>query len=155
LDAKKQYSAWLASLDSSQIRTDILGTLDLARQEFATAPKNAFARLIILSDFLEDDPSYRFVYSPQLSNIRQAQVLAVELRTERNFALPGVPACLGRLESSNFSPLSPRRKEAIEAFWMKYLDGSGKVPEMHFDGTGLLTDDAGCDGNGVDTTAQP
>src|ERR1035437_9088057 len=47
-DAKKRYAAWLASLDPHQMRTDILGTLDVARQEFAAVPKDAERRLIIL-----------------------------------------------------------------------------------------------------------
>jgi hypothetical protein len=67
-DAKKQYAAWHASLDPHQMRTDILGTLDIARQEFAVVPKGSARRLIILSDFLEDDRSQRFVSSPQLAN---------------------------------------------------------------------------------------
>jgi hypothetical protein len=143
-DAKKRYSAWLASLNPHQMRTDILGTLDVARQEFAAVPAGADRRLIILSDFLEDDPSYRFVSSPQLANAGRARPLAVELRTDRKFALPGVPVCLGRLESSDFAPLSPQRKEAVQAFWAEYLNDRGQAPALRFDGTGMLTGDTGC-----------
>ncbi len=143
-EAKKQYAAWLASLDPHQMRTDILGTLDVAQQEFAATPKNADRRLIILSDFLEDDPSYRFVSSPQLASPGRARALAVVTRTDRGFALPGVPVCLGRLESGDFAPLSPHRKEAVRAFWAEYLDDRGQAPALRFDGTGILTGDAGC-----------
>ena len=66
VDAKKQYASWFASLDPHQMRTDILGTLDIARQEFAAVPRDADRHLIILSDFLEDDASYRFVAAPEL-----------------------------------------------------------------------------------------
>jgi len=151
-DAKKQYSAWLASLDPHQMRTDILGTLDIARQEFAALPQNADRRLIILSDFLEDDPTYRFVSSPQLANATRARALAVEVRTERSFALPGVPVCLGRLESSDFAPLSPQRKDAVQAFWAEYLGDRGQAPALRFDGMGLLTGNVGC-GVGSSNTA--
>jgi hypothetical protein len=150
--AKKQYAAWLASLDPRQMRTDILGTLDVARQEFTTVPESADRRLIILSDFLEDDPSYRFVSSPQLANPEHARALAVELRTDRSFVLPGVPVCLGRLESSDFAPLSPQRKEAVQAFWAEYLDDRGRALELRFDGTGLLTGNAGCAAGPGNTT---
>lgn len=146
-DAKKQYAAWIASLDLHQMRTDILGTLDVARQEFAALPKDSDRRLIIVSDFLEDDPSYRFAHAPQLANAAQARALAVMLRTERGFALPGVPVCLGRLESSDFAPLSPQRKGAVEAFWAEYLNDRGHVPAFRFDGTGMLTGKAGCYGD--------
>jgi hypothetical protein len=145
LNARKQYVAWLASLDPHQMRTDILGTLDIARQEFAAIPGDADRRLIILSDFLEDDPSYRFVSSLQLANPAPARALAVGLRTERVFTFPGVLVCLGRLESSDFAPLSPQRKEAVQAFWAEYLNDRGQVPALRFDGTGLLTGNAGCD----------
>jgi hypothetical protein len=144
-DAKKQYAAWLASLDPHQMQTDILGTLDVARQEFAAVPKDSDRRFIILSDFLEDDPSYRFVTSPQLADPARARALAIGLRAERNFALPGIPVCLGRLESSDFARLSPQRKEAVQAFWAEYLNDGGRAPTLRFDGTGLLTGNAGCD----------
>jgi hypothetical protein len=143
-DAKKRYAAWLASLDPHQMRTDILGTLDVARQEFAATPKDADPHLIILSDFLEDDPSYRFVSSPQLANPVRARALAVVTRTDRGFTLPGVPVCLGRLESSDFAPLSSQRKNAVQAFWSEYLNNQGQAPTLRFDGTGMLTGDAGC-----------
>ena len=150
-DAKKQYANWLASLDPHQMRTDILGALDVARQEFAAVPGDADRRLIVLSDFIEDDSSYRFVSSPQLANAERARALAVGLRTERSFALSGVSVCLGRLESTDFAPLSPQRKEAVQAFWAEYLNDRGQAPALRFDGTGMLTRNAGCydDGKGV------
>jgi hypothetical protein len=52
--AKKQFSTWTASLDPHQSRTDILGTLDAARQELAHSPRGSTQRLVV-SDFLEDD----------------------------------------------------------------------------------------------------
>lgn len=143
-DAKKQYAAWVASLDQHQLRTDILDTLDLARQELAAIPKDSDRRLIVLSDFLEDGPSYRFVHAPQIATAARARELAVTLRTKRGFALPGVPVCLGRLESSDFAPLSPQRKEAVQAFWAEYLNDRGQAPALRFDGTGMLTGNAGC-----------
>ncbi|HVB57094.1 MAG TPA: hypothetical protein VNE63_11780 [Candidatus Acidoferrales bacterium] len=143
-DAKKQYAVWLASLDPHQKRTDILGTLDVARQEFAAVPKGSDRNLIVLSDFLEDGPTYSFVSSPQLSNAVRAQILAVGLRTGRNFALPGVTVCLGRLESSDFARLAPQRKEAVQAFWAEYLNDQGQAPALRFDGMGTLTSNAGC-----------
>src|ERR1017187_3609203 len=53
--ARKQFAAWTASLDQHQSRTDILGALDAARQEFARLPKESNRRFIVVSDFLEDD----------------------------------------------------------------------------------------------------
>lgn len=151
MDAKKRYASWVASLDSHQMRTDILGTLDVVRQEFAAVPKNSNRRLIILSDLLEDDPSYRFVQAPQLTNAGRARAFAAALRTEQGFALPGVLVCLGRLESSDFASLSPKRKEAVQAFWAEYLNDRGRPPVLRFDGTGFLTGNAGCDAEPKDS----
>lgn len=143
-DAKKQFAAWLASLDPHQMRTDILGTLDVARQELVTVPTDSGRRLIVLSDFLEDDPSYRFVSARQLANVSRARALAIGLRTERRFELPGVPVCLGRLESNDVAALSPQRKEAVRAFWAEYLSDQGRAPALRFDGTGMLEGVTGC-----------
>jgi hypothetical protein len=143
-DAQKQFAAWAASLDPHQTRTDILGTLDVARQELAAIPKGNERRLVIVSDFLEDESSYRFVSATQLAHPVRAKALALTLRSERGFALPGIPICLGRLESSDFAPLPPQRKDAVRTFWTVYLSENDHWPELHFDGTGILTGSEGC-----------
>jgi hypothetical protein len=152
-DAQKQFATWAASLHPDQARTDILGTLDAARQEFTAIPNGSERRLIIVSDFLEDESSYRFVSAPQLASAASARALASSLRSGRSFALPGVPICLGRLESSDFESLSPDRKNAIQAFWTVYLADKERRPELHFDGTGMLADTYGCSsGSNLATT---
>jgi hypothetical protein len=143
-EAQKQFVAWAASLDSHQTRTDILGTLDVVWQEIAAIPRGSERRLVIVSDFLEDESLYRFVSAPQLATNTRARALALVLRSEREFTLPGVPICLGRLESSDFAPLSSQRKDAVQAFWTAYLTDKDRRPELHFDGTGMLTGTAGC-----------
>jgi hypothetical protein len=56
-----------------------------------------------------------------------------------------LPLCLGRLESSDFAPLSAQRKEAVHAFWTAYFASGGEPAEIQFDGTGILADvDRGC-----------
>jgi hypothetical protein len=124
--------------------------LEVARQELLALPKDSNRHLIILSDSLEDDPSYRFVHAPELANVARAETLAARLRTKRGFALPGVPVCLGRLESSDSRSLSLERKEAVQAFWTEYLDDRGKAPNIRFDGTGMLAGNAGCYDDGKD-----
>jgi hypothetical protein len=64
-----------------------------------------------------------------------------------------VPVCLGRLESGDFAPLSPQRKEGVQAFWAEYLNDRGQAPALRFDGTGMLTGNTGCQGdrNGAGT----
>lgn len=139
VSARKQFTAWVASLDPHQSRTDILGALDAARQELALLPKESNRRLIVVSDFLEDDGTYRFVSADSLASPMRTRQLAAHLREQHGFTLQGVPLCLGRLESRDFASLSTQRKEAVQAFWAAYFAEKGETPEIHFDGTGMLS----------------
>jgi hypothetical protein len=110
-------------------------------------PKEVNRRLIAVSDFLEDDGTYDFVSANQLANPSRAHELAARLREQHGFALQGVSLCLGRLESSDFAPLSSQRKEAVQAFWTAYFAAGGEPTEIRFDGTGILADvERGCFG---------
>jgi hypothetical protein len=145
--ARKQFAAWVASLDKHQSRTDILGALATARQELAVLPKGINRRLIIVSDFLEDDGAYSFVSAGSLASPAHARQLAAHLRAQHGFALQGVPLCLGRLESSDFAPLTAQRKDAVQAFWTAYFAAGGELVEIRLDGTGILADtERGCFG---------
>src|ERR1017187_3422334 len=44
--ARKQWIAWVSSLDPYQSRTDILGALDVAQQELVLLPKESSPRVI-------------------------------------------------------------------------------------------------------------
>jgi hypothetical protein len=145
--AEKQFAAWAASLHKHQTKTDILGALDAARQEFALLPSGMNRELVVVSDFLEDDGTYRFVSAGSLSSPVNARGLATRLREQHGFTLQNVPLCLGRLESSDFGRLAVQRKEAVQAFWKAYFAAGGEPAEIQFDGTGILTDvDRGCFG---------
>jgi hypothetical protein len=145
--AQKQFVAWASSLDQHQSRTDLLGTLDAAQQEITLLPKESSPRLIVVSDFLEDDGAYRFVSTRELADSVRARQLAVKLREQHGFVIQGVPLCLGRIESSDFARLPEARKKAVEAFWSAYFAREDRPAEVQFDGTGLLTDaDQGCSG---------
>jgi hypothetical protein len=135
-----QFAAWTASLDQHQSRTDILGALDAARQEFASLPKESNRKLVVVSDFLEDDGTYRFASASSLASPAPARELASRLRGQDNFMLQGVTLCLGRLESSDFAPLSAQRKAAVQAFWTAYFAETGETAEIQYDGTGILAD---------------
>lgn len=145
--AQKQFVVWSASLDQHQSRTDILGALDAARQEVISLPKESNRRLIVVSDFLEDDGTYSFVSASSLESPALASQLATHLHEQHGFTLQGVSLCLGRLESSDFAPLSPQRKEAVRAFWAAYFAAGGEPAEIQFDGTRILADtERGCFG---------
>jgi|ERR1035437_1721681 hypothetical protein len=145
--ALKQFATWASSLDQHQARTDILGALDAARQEFAVLPNVSNRKLIVVSDFIEDDGTYNFVSAGSLANPARARQLAARLREEHSFTMQGVVPCLGRLEGSDFAPLAAQRKEAVRAFWTAYFAAGSQPTEIQFDGTGILADaDRGCIG---------
>lgn len=139
-DGRKQFATWVATVGADPGRTDILGAFDAARQELAALPKGNNPRLIVISDFLEDDGAYNFVRDTALANPTRARHLASRLRVERGFSLTGISLCLGRLESSDFAPLSEERKAAVQAFWTTYTAQPGQTSELGFDGTGMLAD---------------
>jgi hypothetical protein len=142
--ALKQLTAWALSLDPHQSRTDIFGSLDAAQQEVASLPQRSNRRLIVVSDFLEDDGVYSFVSNGWLANPARAHQLAARLRGKDEFASQGVTLCLGRLESSDFAHLSTERKEAVRSFWADYFAAAGKPAEIRFDGPGMLAGIDGC-----------
>ena len=68
-----------AALAHPSLRTDILGTLDLAGEEFAADAENdrqqPHRALVILSDFIEDEDTYRFAFDPAMdSNVDALRV---------------------------------------------------------------------------------
>jgi hypothetical protein len=136
--ARKRLVAWASSLDPHQSRTDILGALDVAQQELVLLPKESNLKLIVVSDFLEDDGTYRFVSAGELATPEHARQLGAQLREQRGFKMRRVPLCLGRLESTDFAPLSVERREAVDAFWAAYFAAGREQPEIQFDGTGIL-----------------
>lgn len=139
-NARKQFATWVATVGADPGRTDILGAIDAGRQELSALPKGSNRRLIVVSDFLEDDGAYNFIRDTALANPARARHLALHLRAERGFALSDVTLCLGRLESNDFAPLSEERKAAVQAFWTTYAAQSGQTPQIGFDGTGVLAD---------------
>jgi hypothetical protein len=143
--ARKQFAEWTASYDQHQSRTDILGALDVAQQELALLPKESNPKLVVVSDFLEDDGTYRFVSAGELATPERARELGARLREQHGFTTRPVSLCIGRLESKDFARLLVERKEAVAAFWVAYLTTGSDHTQIQFDGTGLLANtDRGC-----------
>lgn len=140
--AQKQLGAWTAALGAERSRTDILGSLDAARQELGAFPKGTTRWLVVVSDFLEDDDQYDFTSDRALGKPASAHDLASRLRAEHGFTLHGAVLCLGRLGSVQFESLAPARKEAIRAFWTAYFAEQGHTPDIQLDGVGMLAGSA-------------
>jgi len=136
--AARQFATWAAAHGADRSRTDLLGSFHVARQILASSPKSDALRLVVVSDFIDDNGTFNFASAPYLANISRARALATRLRTADGFPLRGVPICLGRLESVDFATLSPKRQKAIDAFWETYLADGSHTPEIVIDGLGML-----------------
>jgi len=98
--------------------TDIIGSIRIAMKEFSLKPSDK--RLIVLSDFIQDDSQFDFRKDNKLAGEAQATALAKCLIAHRD-ANPVVTVILGRLRSNEFSSLTLNRQRAIEEFWAQVM----------------------------------
>jgi len=98
--------------------TDIIGSIYVAMKEFSKKPTEK--RLVILSDFIQDDEQFNFRKDHRLGNEETAIALGRDVMPidHDNHV---VNVVLGRLRSADFSALSPSRQHAINAFWEGFL----------------------------------
>jgi|SRR6185437_4546967 len=137
-EAKNQFSAWAAMHGAEAARTDLLGSMDVARQELTSLADGTARRLILVSDLIEDDGDLHFAYDPRLADPPHARELAINLRGEDKPSWRSVAVCLGRLESTDFGALPNERRQAIDVFWKEFFGGGGTSPDVQIDGIGLL-----------------
>lgn len=119
-------------------KTDILGAIRMAMEEFAAAPKNREKRLIIFSDFIQDDGTVNFNTDRRLASVKTATRYASEEAKIMTLEALSGKANLGLLRSKDLSALSKERREAIKGFWLQYLKSAGMEPTWATDGVGLL-----------------
>ena len=107
-------------------RTDIFGALDVAKQEFdvgssENSPKHFRKTLIVLSDFLEDDGTYRFVSDRSMTTDEGAVLLAQRFQSKHDYGIDNVRIYAGGLGSADLRNLPPQRQQAIRTFWKQSL----------------------------------
>jgi hypothetical protein len=117
-------------------KTDVLGSIALAAQEFAAHTKPAKRILIILSDFIEEDKTLNFRSDSRLRSITSAPRFVPELSADNE--LHHVVAYLGLLRSAEYAALDQPRRNAIRNIWLQYLKNAGARPQFVIDGPGLL-----------------
>ena len=98
--------------------TDILGTLRISMREFSGRATDK--RLIVLSDFIQDDEQFNFRKDPRLANEAAAAALGGSV-TRPDKARSAVQVVLGRLRSRDFSALPRARQRSIDVFWEQLL----------------------------------
>ena len=117
-------------------RTDIIGSVNLAAQEFAPDDGNIQKRLIIFSDFIEEDGTLDFKTAPALSGESSARQLAARLAKN----IPEISTAsvfLGSIQSNELDRIPKARRQAIREFWLEYFKNEKNRPVFATDGPGM------------------
>ena len=118
-------------------KTDILGSIQLAEQEFEALPDKSARLLLVLSDFIEED-EFDFKKDDHLKSSATARDFATKSLKGRPIDFQRTRVYLGLLRSTEYANLSIRRRKAIRDFWIEYCHANGAQPKFIFDGPGLL-----------------
>jgi hypothetical protein len=131
-------------LSSAQAeKTDILGTIDLLDQELSLDGPKVQKRVVLFSDFIEEDDTRNFIRSVDVSDVAVASTLARDLAYRKKAAgnnaatWDGVEVLLAGLQSSELPQLAESRRAAIQQFWMEYFDARQAQPRYVNDGPGI------------------
>jgi hypothetical protein len=119
-------------------KTDILGSVELAEQEFKLGTGQSKRLLVVLSDFIQDDSKFDFRLDSHLKDQTDVQSFAHAEVKSTGIRLKAVPVYLGLLRSREYGALDLRRRAAIQTFWIHYFIAAGAQPEFVFDGLRLL-----------------
>lgn len=124
-------------------KTDILGTMDLVDQELALDTGEVRQRVVVFSDFIEEDDSRNFIRAIDLSDVAAAATLARDLAyrkaatEQKQTPWTGVPVLLAVLQSFDLPRLPEQRRQGIRQFWMEYFETRNAVPTYVYDGPGM------------------
>lgn len=128
-----------AALSERYRQTDLIGAIAQAGEEFAKGDEKDERRLVVLSDFLQDDRSYNFLNDGKLRTESEAAQLAREVAASRRIHLRKTRVYLGLVRSRDLQSLSPERRLAVMAFWKEFLMRSDAASvEEATDGPGLM-----------------
>lgn len=137
---RKAAESALSSLETESMhlpasRTDILGTLSVAQEEFKRERQREVT-FIIFSDFLEDDRVFKFRSDKAFRGPHGARSLAEGLASGKPM-LPGTPIFCGELRSKEWLMLDEPRREAVREFWTVYINAIGGKVSFAADGPAM------------------
>ena len=119
-------------------KTDILGSVALASQEFEATPSQLVKEIVILTDFIQEDREIDFRKDQGLINRAAAGQFAMKMAEAKQITFQGVQIYLGMMRSTEYSGLSQMRRDAIQRFWIEYFKSCLGQPKFVTDGTGLV-----------------
>jgi hypothetical protein len=126
------------SLAHPASRTDILGSVELAAQEFESAPSKSTHVLVLLSDFIQEDRKLDFRKDDRLRNPLPAKASAAKLAKAGRIDFQGTRIYLALLRSNEYTSLCKERRDAIQEFWVEYFSLSHGQADSVTDGIGLI-----------------
>lgn len=140
---RKKLKTSLATMEAEAVahpgaKTDILGSIELAAQEFQHRSRSSGRGLIILSDFIQEDEHLDFRKNNELNGHSNAKSFAVHFAKMNHLDLSGANVYLGLLRSGEYIGLSKQRRSAIVQFWTAYFESGGGHTTFANDGSGLL-----------------
>ena len=120
-------------------RSDILGSVELAAEELNAAKLVSIRKVVLLSDFIQDDAQYDFKRDTNFQNEQSAEKLARKLSQQRALSFHNTAVYMGLLRSSDLKKLSPEKRSAIRSFWAEYFRSRGAERVIYAtDGSGSL-----------------
>jgi hypothetical protein len=119
-------------------KTDILGSIALAEQEFHSAYGPSERLLVVLSDFIQEDREIDFRRDKRLEKQASAKHFATQVVKTDPLNFDGAPICLGLLRSAEYVRLGRQRRDAIREFWLEYFKSLDARPKSITDGIGLM-----------------
>lgn len=142
-DFRRKLNASLAEMRTDALahpgsKTDILGSVELAEQELQVTPSDSRRRLVILSDFIQEDGHFDFRKDNHLNGQSVTKNFAMHLARINKLNLSGITVYLGLLRSSEYASLNRERRAAIGQFWLEYFRVCGGHPKFADDGPGLI-----------------
>jgi hypothetical protein len=94
--------------------------------------------LIVLSDFIQEDREVDFRTDVRFETATATRKFATTVAQRDADRQRGTQIYLGLLRSREYATLSPKRRDAIEDFWMEYSKALGGQPGSVTDGVGLV-----------------
>jgi len=119
-------------------KTDILGSIVLADQEFRAGQSESERLFVILSDFIQEDREVDFRKDARLATVASAKAFAIKTAKVNGFDFKKARTYLGLLRSGEYAVMSRTRREALQEFWIRYFQSSKTKPTFVADGPGLL-----------------
>ena len=120
-------------------KTDILGSVALAGQDFRAGQSEPKRLLVILSDFIQEDREINFRSDSHLASHATAELFATDIAKGASLSLTNVSIYLGLLRSEEYADLSQSRRRAIQQFWIAYFEYFHTHATFAMDGPGLLS----------------